>query len=75
MFESALVFITAGCEKKIEVWRKEYNSFMPHSSLGNLTPNEYLIQYSIPADSLLLTGPVFGVVDKFVLFLFIYLLN
>ncbi|WP_262711951.1 transposase [Dyadobacter flavalbus] len=25
---------------KIESWRQEYNSFRPHSSLGNLTPDE-----------------------------------
>jgi putative transposase len=24
-------------QEKIESWRKEYNSFRPHSSLGNLT--------------------------------------
>jgi len=28
------------CEK-IEKWRKEYNDFRPHSSLDNLTSNEY----------------------------------
>jgi len=27
--------------KKIEAWRKEYNGFRPHSSLGNLTPDQY----------------------------------
>lgn len=25
----------------IEAWRNEYNSFRPHSSLGNLTPQEF----------------------------------
>ena len=43
-------------QEKIEEWRKEYNSFRPHSSLGDLTPNEYLKQHAIPSDSLLLTG-------------------
>ncbi len=26
---------------KIETWRREYNSRRPHSSLGNLTPEEF----------------------------------
>ena len=42
--------------EKIEVWRKDYNSFRPHSSLGDLTPNEYLSQQTVPENSLLLTG-------------------
>ncbi|WP_407920188.1 IS3 family transposase [Geobacter pickeringii] len=27
--------------KKIEAWRKDYNTFRPHSSLNNLTPEEF----------------------------------
>ncbi len=27
--------------EKIEAWRVDYNDHRPHSSLGNLTPNEY----------------------------------
>jgi len=26
---------------KVEKWRHDYNTFRPHSSLGNLTPEEY----------------------------------
>jgi putative transposase len=26
----------------IEEWRRDYNDWRPHSSLDNLTPNEYL---------------------------------
>jgi putative transposase len=26
---------------KVEKWRLDYNSFRPHSSLGDLTPNEF----------------------------------
>ncbi len=32
-------------KRAIEVWRKKYNSFRPHSSLGNLTPEEYAACY------------------------------
>jgi putative transposase len=28
----------------IEQWRREYNQNRPHSSLGNLTPNEYKLK-------------------------------
>jgi putative transposase len=28
----------------IEAWRQDYNENRPHSSLGNLTPSEYLKQ-------------------------------
>jgi type I restriction-modification system DNA methylase subunit len=42
--------------EKIEVWRKEYNSFRPHSSLGDLTLNEHLDQQTVPGNSVLLAG-------------------
>ncbi|MGI4824396.1 MAG: integrase core domain-containing protein [Janthinobacterium lividum] len=29
-------------QEKIECWRQEYNSFRPHSSLQNLTPDEVM---------------------------------
>ena len=31
---------------KIEAWRRDYNAVRPHSSLGNLTPNEYAAQHA-----------------------------
>lgn len=27
-------------KEKIEAWKQEYNAFRPHSSLGNLTPDQ-----------------------------------
>ena len=29
---------------KIETWRQDYNTVRPHSSLGNLTPHEYVMR-------------------------------
>lgn len=29
-------------QEKIETWRRDYNSKRPHSSLGNLTPDEFM---------------------------------
>jgi putative transposase len=26
---------------KIKIWKKDYNKFKPHSSLGNKTPSEF----------------------------------
>jgi putative transposase len=34
----------ADAKEKIELWRKDYNVFRPHSSLGYLTPMEYIGQ-------------------------------
>ncbi len=32
----------------IEVWRKEYNTYRPHSALGGLTPAEYATTWTTP---------------------------
>ena len=34
----------ADAKEKIEAWRLDYNQRRPHSSLGHLTPNEYVQQ-------------------------------
>lgn len=36
--------------KTIEAWREDYNNWRPHSSLGNLTPMEYLSKNNNPED-------------------------
>jgi transposase InsO family protein len=43
-------------QEKFDHWREGYNSFRPHSSLGNLSPNEYIEMNENSPDSLLLTG-------------------
>ena len=30
-------------QQNLDVWREDYNSYRRHSSLGNLTPNEFII--------------------------------
>lgn len=32
-------------KKKVEAWRRDYNGFRPHSSLGNLTPEQFREQH------------------------------
>ena len=44
-------FLSIGdARKKIEAWRKEYNGFRPHSSLGNLTPDQFFGGRSVHLD-------------------------
>jgi putative transposase len=31
--------------EKIEKWRRDYNEFRPHSSLGDLTPRQFVDKY------------------------------
>ena len=32
---------------RISAWKEDYNSHRPHSSLGNLTPNEFATQLAL----------------------------
>ena len=46
------VFVTLDdARRKIETWRIQYNRERPHSSLGNLTPEEFAAQAADPASS------------------------
>lgn len=40
-------------KEKIQAFKEEYNHFRPHSSLGNLTPNEALIRHQRSSETLL----------------------
>jgi putative transposase len=50
-------------QEKIKKWRRDYNEFRPHSSLGDLTPHQFVDKYKIRERSQktpLLSGSVFG---------------
>jgi putative transposase len=35
---------------KLEAWRRDYNEFRPHSSLGNMTPSDFARNLTIGAN-------------------------
>jgi putative transposase len=37
--------------EKIEKWREDYNEFRPHSSLGDLTPRQFVDKYQISLEA------------------------
>jgi putative transposase len=47
----------ADAREKIETWRREYNSIRPHSSLGGLTPVEFVRNEAVLRSLDALSGP------------------
>ena len=43
----------------IENWRRDYNQFRPHSSLGDLTPRQFAEQFESQKSNFL-AGTIFG---------------
>ena len=37
----------AEARDRINNWKEDYNSYRPHSSLGNLTPNEFATKLAL----------------------------
>jgi putative transposase len=46
--------------KKVDTWRRDYNGFRPHSSLDNLTPEQFREQHIGSSKSLQLVCPGYG---------------
>ena len=50
-----LIPVLDDAKEKIETWRMEYNQYRPHSSLDDLTPEEFYQQHQ-KAGNLEFTG-------------------
>lgn len=46
--------------EKIEAWRRDYNDFRPHTTLGNMTPSEFGRSNNNKPDFSTYACPVFG---------------
>ncbi|MBT2163468.1 transposase [Zobellia sp. KMM 6746] len=49
-------FSLEDAQKKFDIWREDYNGFRPHSSLGNMSPNEYIEKNENSPDFLVMTS-------------------
>jgi putative transposase len=49
-------FSLEDAQEKFDIWKKDYNGFRPHSSLGDMSPNEYIEINENSPDSLIMTG-------------------
>lgn len=43
-------------QEKFDIWREDYNTFRPHSSLGDISPNEYIKQNENSSEILVKTS-------------------
>ena len=43
-------------QEKFDIWKEDYNSFRPHSSLGDISPNEYIKQNENSSEFLIMSG-------------------
>ena len=49
-------FSLEDAQEKFDIWRENYNGFRPHSSLGDMSPNEYIEKNENSPDFLVMTG-------------------
>ena len=49
-------FSVEDAKEKFDHWREDYNGFRPHSSLEDMSPNEYIEKKENSSDFLLLTS-------------------
>ncbi|PWK21123.1 putative transposase [Maribacter polysiphoniae] len=49
-------FSLEDAQEKFDIWKEDYNGFRPHSSLGDMSPNEYIEKNENSPDSLVMTG-------------------
>ena len=49
-------FSLEDAQEKFDIWREDYNGFRPHSSLGDMSPNEYIEINENSPDSLVMTS-------------------
>lgn len=45
-------------QEKFDLWRQDYNSFRPHSSLGDISPNEYIKMNENSSESLIMSSSI-----------------
>lgn len=49
-------FSLEDAQEKFDNWKEDYNNYRPHSSLGDMSPNEYIEINENSPDSLVMTG-------------------
>ena len=49
-------FSLEDAQEKFDIWKEDYNNYRPHSSLGDMSPNEFIEMNENSPDSLVMTG-------------------